>query len=128
MPPSVYQHVVNLTVSILLWKGSSVFMNISIREHCGLATICSDVAKFATVTPLSLLFSCKLALPNCRFQNITILHSSLLTEFSCGTKESDGKPAIILHRNSPLSRLFCAELVRVLKDNSTIPATFKQYM
>jgi len=33
MPSPIYQDVINLTVSLPIMRGSSVFMNVSMQEH-----------------------------------------------------------------------------------------------
>jgi hypothetical protein len=54
MPFPVYQYMIILVVSLRIWKGRSLFMNISVREHRALKNWIY-VAKFTTLMPLVLL-------------------------------------------------------------------------
>jgi hypothetical protein len=63
MPSHVYQNVVNLIAGFPISKHPSKFMNVMIWEHCTSIVKFLGVVKFTTLTPLSLLISCKLTLP-----------------------------------------------------------------
>jgi hypothetical protein len=49
----------NLVVGVPIWRCPSMFMNVAMWEHC---TFDNEMfmAKFITLTPLSLLISCKI--------------------------------------------------------------------
>jgi len=55
MPSPVYQYVIHLVVSLLIWKGPGAFMNESVWEHLTLNKQIFYVANFIILTPLSLL-------------------------------------------------------------------------
>jgi hypothetical protein len=74
MPSPVYQDMVNPIVGVPIWRCPSKFMNVAMWEHLPLAMRFLDVAKFTTLTPLSLLISCKLS-----FQIVGLKMSSLPT-------------------------------------------------
>jgi len=61
MPSSACQDVINVTVSLPIRGGATVFMNVSMCESCDL------VAKFTNLRLLSLLLMCTLS---CQFENI----------------------------------------------------------
>jgi hypothetical protein len=63
MPLPIYQNMVNLIVGFPIWRRASTFMNLVMLEHCSFDSEFLDVAKFTTITPLSLLILCKLSFP-----------------------------------------------------------------
>jgi hypothetical protein len=59
----IYQNKVNLIVSLAILQCPGKFMNVTIWKHCTLTFVFLDVAKFTTLTPLSLITLCKLWFP-----------------------------------------------------------------
>jgi hypothetical protein len=55
--------VINLVVHLSIRRGPGVFMDAAVREIVLLTTKFLDVAKFTTLTPLSLLILCELPFP-----------------------------------------------------------------
>jgi hypothetical protein len=59
----VYQNMVNLIVGVPIWRCPSIFVNVAMWEHCTVDNEILDVAKFTTLTPLSVLVLYKLSFP-----------------------------------------------------------------
>jgi hypothetical protein len=74
MPAPVYQNMVNLIVGVPIWRCPVIFMDVAMWEHCTFDLRCLGVAKFTTLTPLSLQILCKLS-----FQIVSLKMSSLPT-------------------------------------------------
>jgi hypothetical protein len=84
MPSSLYQNMVNLIVAVPIWNCPSIFIDIAMWEHCTFANEIFDVSKFTTLTPLSLLISCKhsfrfvclktSSLPTLSFKSLSFIH------------------------------------------------------
>jgi hypothetical protein len=55
MPSSACQDVIDVTVSLPIRGGATVFMNVSVCESCDLTVRFFHVAKFTNLRPLSLL-------------------------------------------------------------------------
>jgi hypothetical protein len=68
----IYQNMVSLTVGVPIWRRPSIFMNVAMWKNCTFDNDILDVAKFTTLSPLSLLISCKLP-----FQIVGLKMSSL---------------------------------------------------
>jgi hypothetical protein len=62
MPSPVYQNMVNLIGVFPSGDVKAKFMNVTMWEHCIFDRFL-DAANFSTLTPLSLLISCKLSFP-----------------------------------------------------------------
>jgi hypothetical protein len=60
MSSPIYQNMINLVVHLSIRRCSSEVMDVTLWEHCTLTIRFLDMAKFTTLTPLSLLISCKL--------------------------------------------------------------------
>jgi hypothetical protein len=69
----MYQDVISLAVCFPITRSPSVFMNVMMWEHSTLNNKIFVVAKFSTLTTLSLLLSCKLS-----FLTVGLKISSLL--------------------------------------------------
>jgi hypothetical protein len=65
--------MVNLIVGFPIWSRPCIFMNVAMWEHRTFDSVL-DVAKFTNLIPLSLLISCKLFIPNCRFKNVFLAY------------------------------------------------------
>jgi hypothetical protein len=63
MSSRIYQEVVNLVVRLSFRRSRVVFINVAMRDHCTLGSKFQDVAKFVTLTPLSLLIMCERSFP-----------------------------------------------------------------
>jgi hypothetical protein len=63
MSSPIYQNVIDLVVRLSIRRGPGVFMDAAMGEHGALTTKLLDVAKFTTITPLSLLILCELSFP-----------------------------------------------------------------
>jgi len=63
MPSPVYQYVISLVVSLPIRGGPSLYMKVSVLEHHIIDNQIFYVAKFTTVTPLSLLSLRRLSFP-----------------------------------------------------------------
>jgi hypothetical protein len=87
MPSPIYQYVINLIVSLPTRRGPRVLMKVSVRKHFNLETRFLDVAKFTTLTLLSLLSLCKLSFPavGLKISSLPNFLLKSLTEFSYGT-------------------------------------------
>jgi hypothetical protein len=79
MPSPIYQIMANLIVGFPIWGCPSVFMNVAMREHCIFDSEIFDVAKFTTLTPLSLLILCILSFPivSLQFSSLPTLANEL---------------------------------------------------
>jgi hypothetical protein len=55
--------MVNLIVGVPIWRCPSIFMNVAMWEHCTFDNEFLGVTKFTSLTPLTLLISCKLSFP-----------------------------------------------------------------
>jgi hypothetical protein len=74
MPPPVYQNMVNLILGFPIWRCPNIFMDVVMSNIVVLTVRFLDMAKFTTLTPLSLLISCKFS-----FSIVVSRMSSLLT-------------------------------------------------
>jgi hypothetical protein len=81
-------------------RSPSVFMSDEVWECCVLDRFL-EVAKFITLTPLSLLASCRLSLPIIGLK-MSSLSAILLAKFSYGTWGIDQIPVIVLRKRYPL--------------------------
>jgi hypothetical protein len=107
MSSPIYQNMVNLIVSL------------SIRRHRGkfivlLTDRFLDVAKFITLTPLSLLISCKLSFPvvGLKMSSLPTLALKPPNNISYGILGIYRRPVLVVHRNCPSSHQFHHLLVR----------------
>jgi hypothetical protein len=59
----VYQNMVNLIVGFPIWRPPNIFMDVVMWEYRTFEYMIFDVANVITLTPLSLIISCKFSLP-----------------------------------------------------------------
>jgi len=71
MSPFIHHGVINLVACFPNKRNPSVFMNAEMREDRTLDSYMFEVSKFTTLTPLSLLISCKLSFSDCWFENVS---------------------------------------------------------
>ena len=62
VPSPVYQYMINLIVSLPIWRSRCIYECVNVGTSCSLLDFL-DVAKFTTLTPLSLLSWWKLSFP-----------------------------------------------------------------
>jgi len=74
-------------------------MNVEIWECCTLDR-CFNVAKFITLTPLSLLISCKISffIVDLKISSLPTLHCNILTVFSIGSTGSHWIHTLVPHK------------------------------
>jgi hypothetical protein len=63
MSSPIYQNVIDLVVTLSIRRGPGIFMNAVMGKMVLMTTKFLDVAKFTTLTPLSLLILCELSFP-----------------------------------------------------------------
>ena len=114
MPSAIYQYVISPVISLPIRRGTGVLMNISEWEHHVLNTeffmwnssLFYHQYDYPDVDSHSRLSVSKYCL-------YSLLHWSLLTEFSYVTYENDKKTDLIPHKNCLLNHHFSPYLVHV---------------
>jgi hypothetical protein len=86
MPSPIYQNVINLVKRLSVSRGLGVFTNAVMRER-GAFDKFLDVAKFTTLTPLSLLIWCELSFPivSLKISSLPTFALKSPKKFSCHT-------------------------------------------
>jgi hypothetical protein len=131
MPSPVYQYVIILVVSSHQDKFQVYLWMFCWGKTMVVTTRFFDVAKFTIITPLTLLFWCRLCLPTVgsKISCPPSFALNLLTAFSYGTwKNCKKKPTLIPHKNCLLNHPFSHHLVHAQNNYFTPPGNSQNCM